>query len=133
MSYSNKSRKRFGEGCLSPHSNEAKHGSTVCVVPGGMVLILGDVSVTLILVTIINPGCWRLSESEVLPLPNGDDAVLYAVNQKVIYERYARCCSRSIVVSYGKCHGCGCGRAVTALLTCESLQVLVAPITVIHP
>ena len=128
----NKSRRRFGEGCLSPHSNEAKHGSAVCVVPVWYGPDTRRRQCHLIFVTIINPGCWRLSESEVLPPPTGDGTVLYAVNQKVIYERYARCCSwSSRLWVMGKCHGCRCGRAVTVLPTCES--PLVAPITVIHP
>jgi hypothetical protein len=90
-------KEKVWRGCLSPYSDEAKHGS-MC----GTVLILGDVCVNLV---VICPGRWRLSESEVLPpsTENGSNLlcvgeVLYTVNQKVIYERW--------FIVLCKCHGC---------------------------
>ena len=85
-------------GCLSPHTVLMKlrtmHGS-MC----GTFLILGDVCVDLV---VICPGRRRLSESEVLPrsTENGNDLlcvgeILYAVNQKVIYER---CCTVTLFI-----------------------------------
>jgi hypothetical protein len=52
----------------------------------------------------VGPGWWRMSESEELPPSTENGTVLYAVNQKVIYER---CCTGVVQ--------CGCG-ALTSLL-----------------